>query len=147
MASLKHFSPLFLVAPLLFAALSCDNVINDTGPNGLSQGCLPKQAQLVVYDTFIQSVCGCQEGAAIANPPDGITCTVSAGTSVWFWFTATTQLHQIQSTAQPTFQTSSVSDPGATNPVRTHVVTLASPGNYEFQDVYNHTINGTIIVQ
>lgn len=147
MASLKNFSPLLIVAPLLLGTLSCDNIVSQSGQESVTPGCSPNQAELIVYDNFIQSLCGCQEGAVIQTPPEGITCTVAAGTSVWFWFLDVTQLHQIQSTAQPTFQTSSVVDPSNSNTVRTHVVKLTATGNYEFQDNYNRTINGTIIVQ
>ncbi|MFL5812202.1 MAG: hypothetical protein ACJ763_01380 [Bdellovibrionia bacterium] len=119
-----------------------------SGTSGSASGnCTPTKAQLVIYDNFIQNLCGCQEAPGIVQPPVSLTCTVSAGTQIIFWYLNTTEFHQIQSTAQPTFPTSPLSDPGSLNTVRAHVVTLTDPGSYEFEDVYNHTINGTIIVQ
>ncbi len=147
MASIKKFRSLVLAGALIFGASACDQDTSLSGSNQISGDCITGQAQLVVYDTFIQSVCGCQESPEISNPPNGITCTVPVGTSIWFWYLSTTLLHQIQSTATPTFQTSSLSDPNSSNPVRTHVVTLSTTGSYEFDDVYNRAINGTIVVQ
>jgi hypothetical protein len=151
MQSFKSFTPLLLTAALsVFAmtATSCEeNQASLTGPNGASGVCTPGKAQLAVYDNFLQILCGCQEAPAIIQPPTNLTCTVSANTQVIFWYIATTQFHQIQSTAQPTFPISPLNDPGSSNPIPTHVIMLTNPGSYEFQDVYNRTLNGTIIVQ
>jgi hypothetical protein len=148
MQSFRFFTPLFLLASLAFIATSCDEQASVSGTSGPASGnCTTGIAQLAVYDTFIQNLCGCQEAPGIVMPPVALTCTVSANTQVYFWYLNTTQFHQIQSTAQPTFPTSPLSDPDQSNPVRTHVVTLTDPGSYEFQDVYNRTLNGTIIVQ
>jgi len=147
MRSFKLYAPLFLAAALLLSTSSCDEQSSVTGPSGASGECAQGEAQLVVYDTFIQNLCGCQEPREEVFPPNSLTCTVSTGTTVLFWYLATNLPHQIQSTAQPTFPTSPLYDPNSSNPVPTHVVTLSAPGNYEFEDVYNRAINGTIIVQ
>jgi len=147
MRSSRIFTPLLLAAALLLGISSCEEQPSVIGPSGASGNCAPGQAQLAVYDTFIQNLCGCQEPREEVFPPNSLTCTVSAGTAVWFWYLNTDLRHQIQSTAQPTFPTSPLYDPSASNPVPTHVVTLSTPGNYEFEDAYNHTINGTIVVQ
>jgi hypothetical protein len=144
----RFFTPLFLLASLIFMATSCDDQPSVSGTSGPASGnCNSRLAQIAVYDTFIQNLCGCQEAPGIVMPPLALNCTVSANTQVYFWYLNTTQFHQIQSTAQPTFATSPLSDPSDSNPIRTHVVTLTNPGNYEFQDVYNSSLNGTIIVQ
>jgi plastocyanin len=146
MESFSKFLTLISAGTLLFGISACENVTSLTGPNGVSGACTPGKAQLAVYDGFIQNLCGCQEPEEVVMPPASLTCTVPAGTTVWFWYISTTQFHQIQSTANPTFPTSPLNDPNASNPVKTHVVTLKDPGNYEFQDVYNRAVNGTIVV-
>jgi plastocyanin len=149
MQSFKVFTPLLWAAILAFGAFSCSGTQSSvTGSNGISGNCSTNEAQIAVYDTFLQNLCGCQEPATEAIPPANLTCTVSSGTTVLFWFFNNDNLrHQIISTSQPTFQPSSLFDPSSGSPIITHVVTLTDPGTYNYQDVFNSGMNGTFIVQ
>jgi plastocyanin len=148
MRRLNALTPLIGAIFLILGASGCnDEQITPTSATGVPGDCTATKAQLAVYDGFIQNLCGCQEAPEQVFPPNSLTCTISPGTTVIFWYIATNLFHQIQSTANPTFPTSPLSDPNAINPIRAHVVTFGDAGNYEFADVYDPAINGTIVVQ
>jgi hypothetical protein len=147
MARFKRFTLLILAFGLFFGTQSCEDQYSLTGPNGASGDCTSTKAQIAVYDTFLEILCGCQEPFDRIFPPNTLTCTIRPGTQVLFWYFNTNLRHQIQSTSAPTFPISPLSDPNASNPVKTHAVTFTDVGNYEFNDVYNRTLIGTIVVQ
>jgi hypothetical protein len=136
------------MAPLLFLAAACDDEQHSVyGSTGFGGECATNQVQIAVNDGFIQNLCGCSEPAATIFPPATLTCTVDAGTVVYFWYLGTTLRHQIHSSASPTFPTSPVSDPNNSNPIKVHVVTLNTAGTYDFEDIFEPSLSGSIIVQ
>src|SRR4051794_33373640 len=87
-----------------------------TGADGLPPAvaaCPAGAAMLAVRDGSLQRLCGCTEGEALIAPPAALSCTVSAGTVVFFQYTSTTLTHQIVPSSPLTafFVPSPLSDP------------------------------------
>ena len=113
-----------------------------------SGSCPSHTAMLAVYDGFLETICGCAEASPVYSPPGShLICTVTAGTQVMFYFTATSNKHQIASTGQPVFQTSPLSDPiDPMTMIREHTIKLDTPGTYAFHDTMIGALQGDIIV-
>lgn len=110
--------------------------------------CTASLAQLAVFDTFLENLCGCQEaGSTVISPPNPLTCTITVGTTVVFYYTGTRLTHEIASTGTPKFEDSPVSVPSAKNPILSYSVTFTTAGDYFFEDMYNTALNGEIVVQ
>jgi hypothetical protein len=111
-------------------------------------GCTAGMAQISIQDGFSRRLCGCQEtGSDPILPPAALTCTVSRGTVVFFHFYGTRLAHQIASVGTPSFPASPLADSLAIEPVLTHSVSLGQAGTYQFNDLIDQTITGSIIVQ
>ena len=63
-----------------------------------SATCLPKTAQIEVYDTGMRRGCGCTEGASsqLFQGVNSFDCTVSLGTTVYFTYVGTVNAHWVQ---------------------------------------------------
>lgn len=111
--------------------------------------CGAGQAQIAVRDGAIQSLCGCAEstGQLVGSNTGSLTCTVPAGTVVFFHYVAPLLPHQIVSTGTPSFPSSALSGSGAIVPVPTHAVRFESSGTYAFQDAFDNGLRGQITVQ
>lgn len=113
----------------------------------VSQGCPAGSAQILVLDGALQRLCGCAEtDTSIIAPPSTLSCTVSAGTVVFFQYLNTEAPHQIVSTGTPDFVDSPVSDPNNKPTIRVHAVRLDTPGTYEFTDALAVGVSGQVIV-
>ncbi len=135
----------------LALAAACGQTTTQTGTPGLEQtNCSARVAQLAVRDGFIQNLCGCVEPIVEptpASPTTLVTCTVTAGTTVFFHYIATTLTHAIVSTGSPSFVSSPLSDPVAQTPYRIHGVLFDKAGTYRFEDAFNEGLQGRIVVQ
>jgi len=110
--------------------------------------CAPNQALVAVFDGVLQNVCGCQETAGTYGTLDSpLTCTVSAGTRVSFYFFNTQLAHQLISTENTAFQGCPVADPSSVAKISSFEVLFGSSGNYRFQDAFISNLRGQIIVQ
>ena len=114
----------------------------------LNSGCANNTAILAVYDGAIQNLCGCQESSTdLIAGNQGVTCTVSQGSTVIFQYIRTQLPHQIAGSGTPQMGTSPLSQPKDEIPLRTFSLILNQAGTYSFEDLYDLTINGQIIVQ
>jgi len=110
--------------------------------------CNPGVAQLGVADGSLVSYCGCAEGTNLRDEaPANLTCTVAAGTTVFFSYVESILRHQIISTGSPTF----VSSPpnrvrNQNNGVLVHAVTFETAGTYTFTDSIFPGLDGQIVV-
>lgn len=142
--SLKKALVLGSLASVLLGLWGCGNETIE----GINTPCTTGLAQLAVFDTFLENLCGCQEaGNTVIDPPNPLTCTIPVGTTVVFYYTGTKMIHEIASTGSPSFENSAVSNPKASNPIRSFAVTFNTAGDYFFEDVYNQALNGEIVVQ
>lgn len=75
------------------ALLSCQAIQTQSA----SSACEDNTAQFIVYDGAIKRVCGCSGvGEAVFTQSGSLTCTVSVGTTIYFYFVGITSSHQIQ---------------------------------------------------
>jgi hypothetical protein len=104
-------------------------------------------AQIAFYDIGFQSLCGCNEGPATAAGAT-VTCTVPAGTTVFFHYTAAKVPHQLVSTpgGGSSFVSGPVYDPISPIAVRTFAARFDTSGTYTFQDAYDSFFTGQIVV-
>jgi hypothetical protein len=111
------------------------------GNSGSTATCSTGTAQIGVYDGTLQKICGCLEAAGYSN---NITCTVSAGTVVYFNFIGISNDHQIviSNANQCVF---SVRHGSAVT--QTDACPMNSTGTFNFSDTYNISVGGTIVVQ
>lgn len=104
-------------------------------------------AIIALYDGSLQRLCGCGEGrSAVTVAGTNLVCTVPLNTAVTFYFMGTRQPHQIMSTGSPTFVSSPYADPSSSSPITTHAVKLTAAGSYNYHDVSEPALTGTIVV-
>lgn len=141
----KNLGLLICVVGLAYLLAACGNQTSEVTTADTS--CPSGAAQINVTDGFLRIICGCAEAAGtIATPPTTLTCTVPAGTTVFFYYEATTLRHQIIPTGSPSFVPSPINDPKDIRSMRSHAVKLDASGTYPFADAMNTTINGQLIV-
>jgi hypothetical protein len=141
----------FVKRPLLllpFLALSgCGDAVPRPQDFGVIEltACRAGMAQIALYDSGFQNLCGCAEAGTATGAPS-VTCTVPVGTVVFFHYSAAKLTHQIVSTGAASFVSSPVVDPLLPLTPRTHAVTFGAAGTYPFADAYNANYSGQIIV-
>lgn len=112
--------------------------------------CKGAMAQVGVGDNSLTAYCGCAEGSNIHVTPDSpsLTCTVAAGTTIYFSYAEATQEHQIISTGAPNFASSPISRPRKHNhrSIWIHAVGFDTAGTYSFSDTYFPSLTGQIVV-
>ncbi len=109
---------------------------------GPSASCPAGTAQIAVYDTAMQRVCGCNEASGQYFTSAGsLTCTIKVRTVVYFNYVGITNTHRISipglSYSSPVRSQSSSS--------QTDGYQIGSTGSFTFQDDYT-SIGGTFIV-
>ena len=114
--------------------------------------CEAKQAQVMMRDGLLENLCGCTEVAGTTvsssdSPLTSLTCTVAAGTTVFFHFARNRFRHQIVSTGTPRFLSSTVYDPIKLKMPYVHVFQFSDTGTFEFQDSFDGALTGRIVVQ
>jgi hypothetical protein len=113
------------------------------GTGGLGS-CAAGTAEMQVYDTGLRRVCGCAEAGNVAfGPNQPMTCTVNVGTRLFVNFVGITRNAQIAVSA--TSWVTQVRSP-STSAVQSDVIELNSTGTFNFVNVYNSTLTGTLVV-
>lgn len=140
MRGIRDFSriqrlPMIFLAGLLLQACG---VISAGGP---STSCPSGTAQIAVYDTSLERVCGCNEASGqYFSSPGSLGCTVKVGTVVYFNYVGITNSHQIGITG---LYTSPVRT--SSNTSQTDGYQFNSTGTFTFQDTFTN-IGGTFTV-
>ena len=132
-----------LIAMIAVFSQSC-GMIHTASP---SRSCSANQTIVNIYSGSITSVCGCQEGSnrtfSFGQP---FTCTVSVGTSVFFYYPGINMQHMISITGGPNQGSLNPHDPSQTNPA--DVFPLNSSGTVSFFDYFQpQSVFGTFTVQ
>jgi hypothetical protein len=109
--------------------------------------CKPGQAQLAVQDGLLRIACGCTEAAAVYPAGTPLTCTVTAGTVVFFLYAGSRLKHQIGPTGTPDFPASPLFDPALSAPTYAHAVTFSVKGTYPFADLLAPMLGGQIVAR
>jgi plastocyanin len=136
------------VAAMLTIASFCGCGQSKTDLSQEQTACPSGAAEIQVQDGFLRRLCGCAEsGTDPVVSPSKLTCTVPAGTTVFFFFSGDQQSHQIVASNAPSIASSPLYDPAALVLVTTHAVKLDTPGTYAFVDALNSALSGQIIVQ
>lgn len=146
---MSRFLPLQIAVVLgvLVISSSCEQV-NPPIVTQADTSCVAGQAQVQISDGYFEDLCGCAEtpGTQVASPGT-LTCTVPAGTVVFFYFVATFTHHQIISTGGTlSFPSSPISDTDTGN-VQPYGVPFPTAGTADFEDAYDTSLQGQIIVQ
>lgn len=131
---------------MLLWLAACDPA---TDTADVSSSCGAGSAAIGISDGLIAPLCGCSGTTDGWRTFDaGINCTVTAGTTVSFYYLSTTLSHQIRSTATSarSFAPSPVSDPAVEPVIRTHAVTLSVAGTYTFTDSFDARLAATLTV-
>lgn len=126
-------------------AMACGAQTPTVGPSDTA--CSGAMAQIEMGDGYLRNLCGCAEAAGTtASGGSSLTCTIPAGTTVFFQFSAARTRHQIVATGAPELPAGPEIDP--VNPVslKAHAATLTSAGTYSFRDVYDASIVGRLVV-
>lgn len=110
--------------------------------------CVSLQAQITIADGYFRALCGCDENStAYIVSGQTLTCTVPAGTTVFFNYAGTQFRHQVTSTGTPGFGTSPMSDPTDSLSAKSFATKIDTTGTYLFSDPFNPEISGTIVVR
>lgn len=122
-------------------AISCGGY-NPSQPADVSASCPAGIAQILVGDNFQRVICGCLEGAGtIVYTPGNFNCTVNGSATFLFNTSGSSLTHQIESTSVPqAFPSSPVG-------FSTFGFLLNASGIYPYQDAFNTSIRGQLIVQ
>lgn len=108
-----------------------------------TSACAAKTAVIQVFDNGLKRGCGCTEAAdAFFGPGQSLQCTVSAGTTVLFYYPRILTVHQIFIQQLITF---SPRYPNDSTPIQVDGQIMNSSGTYNFGDTSTN-VNGTIIV-
>jgi hypothetical protein len=143
----RNFARLLGIFSLpLFTA--CGNItVPASGSAGT--GCGTGTAQIAVYDNLATILCGCTETAGTPNATASLTCTVAAGTVVYFQMINVRVRHQVRSTTTggSTFTSSAICDPGFGSKTCTHAFTASTASStWTFNDPFYPTLIGGQIV-
>ena len=132
---------------LALAAGAMGSTCSGVPENRSSAPCDPLVAEISMYDGRIQKVCGCGgvdgEFAAVGTP---LNCTFSLGKTVFVNYIGPFLQHQFIAVGTPALPNGPVFDPSAKTPIAAHAFTPSATGTYQFEDQYDHTITGTIVV-
>jgi len=137
----KNFFLSVIIA--LTAGLACDP--SDAIAPAPSPSCGTGVAHIEILDGSMIRACGCNETANTQfTAGQVLTCTVKAGTVLYFDFVAITVTHQV-----------SIIGIGATPPFSSNTsestqisaITTSTVGVFPFSDVFYPTIGGNIVVQ
>ncbi len=124
---------------------ACGTQTPTLGPSDTA--CSGSMAQLEMGDGYLRNLCGCAEAAGTtASGGSALTCTIPAGTTVFFQFGAARTRHQILATGAPELPSGPEIDP--VNPLspKAHAATLTSAGTYTFRDAFDESVVGSIVV-
>jgi hypothetical protein len=136
----QHFNPLLLQASVMASVflMSCG-----ISPNPVpAASCQARTAEIAVYDGGMQRMCGCAEGmSGVFTSGQGLVCTISAGTTVFFRYPGIAQSHQVSIIGQISFQPRS----GGSGVTQSDAWLFNSSGSFTFSDSFT-SIGGTIIV-
>ncbi|OFZ41593.1 MAG: hypothetical protein A2070_04145 [Bdellovibrionales bacterium GWC1_52_8] len=136
---------------LIIIVFTCCMPLGCGSPKALqpeTSTCVQGQAIIAVFDGLLQNLCGCQETPGTYGTLDTpLTCTVSAGSRVAFFYSNTQLIHQLIPAENSTFVASPVSDPNGVLKVPAHEMIFDTQGIYRFRDAFNTGIRGQIIVQ
>ena len=144
---MSFFQTVVTVLLLVFLSISCGDSSN-LQSSSISTTCQNGVALIQVYDGILQNLCGCTEpSGSLSSPSDPLTCTISVGSTVIFQFSDNQEARQILSIGTPTFPSSPMRTPGQADSTFNHPVSFQTTGTYHFQDAYNGTMAGQIIVQ
>jgi hypothetical protein len=133
------------LAIALLAFASCDS--NTVDQPAANTNCPAGAAMISLTDGYLETLCGCAEASpSYFGPGSRLTCTVTAGTIVFFNYTGTNAVHQIVSVGTPSFGASAISDPNdGVSMIRVYAAQFSSPGTYAFEDAFNNGLAGDII--
>jgi hypothetical protein len=136
-----------LLALVILTACGDARLVNESLSPSQNR-CPPGGAVIGVGDGSLSRRCGCNEAAQqFTAPSSALTCTVAAGTTVFFDFGGTLNDHQIVSQGSPSIGASPLIRCGDDKAPRMHVVKLTAPGTYTFRDAFIPTLSGQIVVQ
>ena len=146
--SMKRLAALSLT--ILAACGSSNSVSNAIAPS--QTACPAGAARIGLNDGFIQALCGCSQNGGAPDATEvvagsALTCHVPVGTQVFFELQGVYLAWQIVPTGTPTFPASTLLDPRAEVPVRSHVVQFSTAGTYGFSNAFNSAMQGSIVVQ
>src|SRR5581483_1821939 len=115
---------IFFAIAALLALSACDSTSDSPG---LTQGCPAGAAMIAVTDGYLETLCGCAEAApAYFAPGSRLTCTVTAGTTVFFNYFDTHTMHKIVPVGTPAIPPSALSNPNdPSTMIYPHVVKLS----------------------
>jgi len=137
----------------LFGVLGCGGSAPGSGTaakvdGAPATGCDTDAAQISVGSAALTIDCGCDEAAGTqAVKPNALTCTVANGTTVVFNYAEHTLPRQILSKGTPSFVSSPPSDPSEDEPLQAHAVKFEQIGTYQYEDGFDSTLHGKIIVR
>ncbi len=138
----KAFFAALGICGFLTACPLTQGPISDTGGSGCSSGL----TQIGVGDGFLQYLCGCtgQTSSSVLSAPANMVCHVPAGTHIIFQFIDIHTQHQIVNSGGLFFVSGAVIQPGSG--VYTSAAQFTSVGTYYFEDAFNTTLQGQIVV-
>ena len=112
-----------------------------------STQCASGHAQIGIGEGFQEIICGCAETALVpVLPPNTLTCTVSAGSTVIFHYFPGTTTRQIVPTVAGSFEPSPMVTADADPPIYVHVIRFTTPATYGYRDQFLQTLQGNIVV-
>ena len=106
-------------------------------------------AEIMIWDGRIQKLCGCGGvNGEFAPFNTALNCTISlaAVKAITVFYHGPFLQHQFLAVGTPAVPNGPVFDPNSKVPIRAHGFTLTATGTYQFQDEYDHTIFGSIVV-
>jgi hypothetical protein len=133
-----------LVLLLVFLATACDQTTAPVVATA-DTACNPGEAQIRVSDGYFENLCGCVEPTGTITSSGTFTCTVKTGAWVFFLYIDTHINHQIISTGGLSFVSGGVNQPGSSNNSNL-AAQFTSAGTADFEDAFNTTIQGKIVV-
>ncbi len=149
--SVKQVRFLKAAAIALFLSLGgiggeCSGVQNETNVTIPLTSCKTGQAVISVLDGFFQNHCGCQESSN--QLVTSLTCTISAGTTVFFNFSSASLLHQIVAVGTPAINAVPIYDPSIRPPLNTFgiVVSGTAGDNLRFRDQFDPRLEGLFVL-
>jgi hypothetical protein len=129
------------------AAGAMGNTCNGVPENKAFEKCDPAVAEISIYDGRIQKVCGCGGvDGEFATQGTPLNCTFALGKTVFVNYIGPFLQHQFIAVGTPVLPDGPVFDPSSASPRRSHAFTPEAVGTYGFEDQFDHTITGQIVV-